>query len=84
MNGLVPIFEAMKTGDKYRDYCIDDAIFHLKKASEALQEGLADPCAWYQKSESTAKVLAKSLPFIIALSQTLKSPDESDQKPEEN
>jgi hypothetical protein len=66
MNELVPIFEAMKTGEKYRDYCIDDAIFHMKKASEALQEGLSDPESWYKKSEASARVLAKSLPFILA------------------
>ena len=26
MDGLVPIFEAMKTGEKHRDFCIDDAM----------------------------------------------------------
>lgn len=67
MDGLVPIFEAMKTGDTHRDYCIDDAIFHIKKATEALMVGLKDPETWYETSQSAAKVIAKSIPFILAL-----------------
>ena len=63
----IALLEAMKTGDKYRDYCIDDAIFHVKKATEALVEGLSDPEAWYSTSQAAAKVLAKMLPLIIAL-----------------
>ena len=66
MDGLVPILEAMKTGDKYRDFCIDDAAFHIKKATEALTDGLKDPEAWYKSSEATMKVFAKSLPLILA------------------
>jgi len=57
----------MKTGDKYHDFCIDDAIFHIKKAQEALEEGLADPKDWYETSKITTKVLAKCLPFILAV-----------------
>jgi hypothetical protein len=59
--------ESRKNGDRYHDFCIDDAIFHIKKAQEALEEGLADPEAWYTSSKFTAKVLAKSLPFILAV-----------------
>ena len=59
--------ESRKTGDKCYDFCIDDAIFHIKKAHEALEEGLSDPKAWYESSKFTAKVLSKSLPFIVAV-----------------
>jgi hypothetical protein len=38
MDGLVPLLEAMKTGEACRDFFIDDAIFHFKKATEALTE----------------------------------------------
>ena len=67
MDGLVPIFEAMKTGEKHRDFCIDDAIFHIKKASEILTDGLKDPEAWYKTSQVSMKVIAKSIPLILAL-----------------
>jgi len=83
MEGLVPIFEAMKTGDKHRDYCIDDAIFHIKKASEALTDGLRDPEAWYNTSQVAMKVIAKSIPLIIAL-QIVESLDAPNKNPAEN
>jgi tRNA-dihydrouridine synthase len=82
MDGLVPILEAMKTGDKHRDYCVDDAVYHIKKASEALTDGLKDPEAWYNTSQAATKVLAKSLPFILAL-QIVESLD-GQKTPEEN
>ena len=59
--------ESRKTGDKYHDFCIEEAIFHIKKAQEVLEEGLQDPVTWYASSKFTAKVLAKSLPFILAV-----------------
>jgi hypothetical protein len=59
--------ESRKNGDRYHDFCIDDAIFHIKKAHEALEEGLSDPKVWYESSKFTAKVLSKSLPFIVAV-----------------
>jgi len=80
---LIPLMEAMKTGDKYRDYCIDDAIFHIKKASEALTEGLRNPKEWYEMSQSGVRLLAKSLPFILAV-QMSESLGDSDQTPAEN
>lgn len=83
MDGLVPLLEAMKTGDKYRDCCIDDAIFHIKKATEALTDGFKDPVAWYNTSKSTSKMLAKLVPFILAY-QIAESLDHSDKKSEEN
>lgn len=67
MDDLIPALESRKNGEKYHDFCIDDAIFHIKKAIEALEEGLADPLAWHASSQFSAKILAKSLPFILAI-----------------
>ena len=67
MDELISALEIKRTGQKFHDFCIDDAIFHIKKAKEALEEGLADPVAWYSSSQFSAKVLAKSLPFILAV-----------------
>jgi hypothetical protein len=67
MDGIVSLLEAMKTGDAHKDYCIDDAVFHIKKASEAITVGFKDPEAWYKASQAAAKIIAKSLPFILAV-----------------
>jgi len=63
----VVTLESRKTGEKYHDFCIDDAIFHIHKAHEALEEGLSDPAAWYASSRFAANVLAKCLPFIVSV-----------------
>ena len=76
--------EERKTGDKYHDFCIDDAIFHLKKAHEALEEGLSDPLKWYASSLFTAKVLAKSLPFILTVQMQQSLAEDQGSETEEN
>ena len=76
MDVMLLLLETKKNGEKYHDFCIDDAIFHLKKANEAINEGLQDPAAWYASSQFSAKILAKSLPFIIAI-QMQESQDDS-------
>ena len=67
MDGLIPLFESMKNGDIHHDFCIDDAIFHIKKATEALTEGLADPIIWHARSEACSRIIIKFLPVILAL-----------------
>ena len=78
----IAIIEAMKTGDKYRDFCLDDAIFHMKKAAEALSEGLKDPVAWYKTSQASTKVLAKVFPLVIALqiAESLEKPNQTSEE----
>jgi hypothetical protein len=73
MDGLIPLLEAMKTGDKHRDFCIDDAIFHIKKATEALTDGIKDPEAWYNTSQTSAKVLAEIFPLLLLTSLSMGS-----------
>ena len=81
---VVNALEMKKTGEKFHDFCIDDAIFHIKKAQEALEEGLADPVAWYSSSQFSAKVLAKSLPFILAVQIQESLADDQHSESEEN
>ena len=81
MDGMIPLFEAMKNGNVHHDFCIDDAIFHIKKATEALTEGLTDPIMWHARSEASTKILIQCLPVILAL-QIAQSLDESDLIPE--
>ena len=53
--------------ETYSEGCIQDALFHLKKANEALVASVSDPESWYNQSQAAAKILAKSLPFILAI-----------------
>ena len=78
MDGLVPLLEAMKTGDPCRDFCISDAIFYVNKATEALTDGIRDPVAYRKNSEDGARVMVKMLPLILAY-QIVESQAETDQ-----
>lgn len=55
--------------DKYRKFCITDAISHMEKAKEALEEGLRDPKKWYDDARVNALVFAKIMPAIYILQQ---------------
>jgi hypothetical protein len=54
-----------KTGEKYHDFCIDDAMWHLMKAHEALTASETDPETYYKESVQSAKTIIKSLPVLI-------------------
>lgn len=53
------------------EHCIRDAIFHLDCAKQALEASLTDPEGWKQDSVDNARVLAKLLPAMVALSLAL-------------
>lgn len=55
--------------DKYRTYCIQDAIQHLDKAKEALEEGLKDPKKWYEDAKINAIIFNKLMPAMMYLQQ---------------
>jgi hypothetical protein len=59
--------EKTKIGDKYTDFCIEEAIFHIKKAIEVIQA--PDPKERYYESFFQAKVITKSFPFIFAVQE---------------
>jgi hypothetical protein len=71
MDELIKTLESNKTGEKFSDFCIDDAISHVKLAKAALEEGLSDPEKWYNESRDQAKLMIKSLPFIILANNDL-------------
>ncbi len=60
--------EHLKNGDPDHDYVIDEIIFHLQKAQEALTEGLPDPKRWRLRGVHGDRVLAQALPYLVALS----------------
>tara|TARA_Y100000389_G_C17092872_1_gene332126 strand:- start:140 stop:382 length:243 start_codon:yes stop_codon:yes gene_type:complete len=59
-----------KKGDTYHDSVIDDAIFHIKKAMECIDEGLEDPEKWHNDNMIIAKTFTQLFPTIYLLQQT--------------
>ena len=70
MENLIKDIETKKKGEKFNDFVIDDAIFHLKKASQCLDEGLNNPEQWYKDEMVTAKIFTQLFPLIYQLQQT--------------
>ena len=68
---LITHLQSQKTGEKHHDFCIDDAVFHLEKAQEALLEGMAQPKKWYEDALFTAKTFQKCMPFIYLVQESL-------------
>ena len=69
MDSLISDLEARKSGEKYHDSVLEDAIFHIKKAMECLDEGLQNPKKWYDDNMVTAKVFTQLFPVIYRLQQ---------------
>ena len=52
-------------GEKYHDFCINDARWYAKKAAEALDASIDCPEEYYNESLHCATVLKKSLPVLF-------------------
>jgi hypothetical protein len=73
MDTLIKTFESQKNGNKYHDFVLDDAIYYIKKAQEALTEGLLDPEEWYKNEQVNAKTFCSLFPHIYFTQQRLAS-----------
>jgi len=69
MDLIIDGLESRKTGDKYHDCVLDDAIGHIRCAQEALNGGLKDPENWYKECRVVAKTFVNLLPYIYLLQQ---------------
>lgn len=49
----------------YNTYCIDDSLFHLRRAREALVDGLPNPDVWVKEEQDAMKALLAILPYVI-------------------
>ena len=65
MDQLIKDIESRKNGEKFHDFCMDDAIFHLVKAREILE---ADPEDWFNQQREVSKLFVQFLPFFVASS----------------
>ena len=65
METLIKDLENLKTGEKYHDFVIDDAVMNMQKTQEALE----DPENWYKNVEFSTKTFLKAFPIIYFIQQ---------------
>lgn len=71
MDDIIQTIESQKNGDKFHDFVIDDAIYFIKKAKEALEDGLQDPEKWYENEQLSYKTFFKLFPYIYYTQQQI-------------
>ena len=81
MDDIIDTIESRKTGEKFHDFVLDDAIYFIKKAKEALEDGLPDPEAWYNNEQINAKTFFKLLPQIFLTHHRVLSDTSSSSNP---
>jgi hypothetical protein len=69
--------------DKYREFCVREAQYHIDRARELLSDGLRDPKKYYDEAQEFYKVMAKMFPLMILLQQC-NEPQLPDQEMEES
>jgi len=83
MDKLIEDLNSQKTGEKYHDFVITDAISYIEKAKECMAEGMADPLKWYCDAIIMSKTISYLFPQIYTLQQ-LQIPPETDKWTSEN
>ena len=68
MDDIIKEMEKQKTGEKYHDFCIDDAIFHILKAKEIIEGCLENPRDWYDLQSQSAQDLVRFVQFEASFS----------------
>jgi len=71
MDLLIDGLESRKNGEKYHDFVLSDAINSIKRAKEALEDGLKDPENWWNDSLIMAKTLVTIMPFMYLVQQRI-------------
>lgn len=82
MDLLIDGLESRKSGEKFHDFVLDDAINSIKRAKEALEDGMKDPEHWWNESLLTTKTFMTLFPLIYMVQQKLSHNDH--QSAEEN
>jgi hypothetical protein len=68
MEQVVKDLESLKNGEKYHDFCIDDAIFHIRKAQEIVIAADSGPEDWFKQQQEVSTLFVQVLPFLVAAS----------------
>ena len=61
---LIDNLENKKSGEKFHDFCINDAINYIKKAMEAFEASQENPKEWFKDNVSMAKTFLDLFPAI--------------------
>jgi hypothetical protein len=64
MDNLISDIQARKTGDKFFDFCMDDAIFHLTKAKEVLECAEENPEEWFNGQREATHLFIRFVQFL--------------------
>jgi len=70
--------------DKYSQFCVDEAKYHLQRANELLTEGLEDPKKYYDEAQQFYKIMTKLFPFIVLLQGQYTESQPDDPETEDN
>jgi len=73
MERFISELESRKTGDKFHDFVLDDAMYYIKKAQETLEEGLLNPEQWYKNERINSQTFFSLFPQIYFTQQRLAS-----------
>ncbi len=69
MDYIIKGLESQKNGDMFHDFVLNDAIFYIKKAQEALDEGLRNPEQWYRNEQINSSTFFNLFPQIYFTQQ---------------
>ncbi len=64
MDDIIQTLESRKTGEKFHDFVLNDAIHFIHKAKDALEDGLKDPEGWYNSEQVSIKAFCTLFPQI--------------------
>ena len=53
--------------DKYQQFCLDEAKYHIDRSKDILTEGLRDPKKYYDEMQEFYAKLARLFPFMVML-----------------
>lgn len=53
--------------------CIDDTLYHLRRARESLTQGVGDTKQWSKEAEEAMKIFILMMPYLIHLRSSQKS-----------
>ena len=84
MDLIIDGLESRKNGDKYHDLVLTDAINHINKAQECLDEGMANPEKWWNDNTVLTKAWVSLFPFMYMMIQQQLSHTQDNHQSEEN
>ena len=67
LQAVVEEINNLKNGDRYNDFCVNDALSHLKNAQECLEARETNPKQHFQDGVKHAKWVMKVTPIMSVI-----------------